>query len=570
MKRLFHLALIATFSLLAAGQLTAQTVGMSPFGYGRSATGGGNATPTLVSNKTQLVNALKGTSSRVVIITQNITTTSMISIQSAQNLTLMALPGVSLTNLQQDASNSGILYFKSCSNIIIRNITFIGPGAYDCDGNDLLCFDGVTNAWVDHCDFQDGCDGNYDNKGKTDNVTVSWCRFRYLKAPKAGGPGGSDDHRYSNLLGSSSSDKPSDGTYNLTWAYCWWDSGCRERMVRGRNASLHFLNCYWSSSVANYYIGPENMDAYVEGCYFGGKATLAKTFNQNYGGTNGAMFVNSYSNKGTLTNVTNRAVQTPTYPYTALSYNDAKDAVSDATCGAGATLVVTNTGSISSGCDNGGTTDPTPNPPTNPGTLAQPSAAQTSSTFWNFSDSEFANLGTINTNTEVRHLFIGADVTNTVVIEANSKTVDNISFTSRLKTGGGMLTEGRYLAFGVTGPCTIELYAISSSSSATRTLNICGNTLTNILHSEAVAGDAVRKFTYSYSGPATTIYIGSESGGMNFYGIRLTYDNTATAIDQVQANKACKYMLNGAIYIEKNGILYDVIGRPVSKETIGL
>ena len=325
----------------------------SAFGYGASATGGGNATPVLVNSVSGLHSALNKGKNKVIIITQSLTFTELLSVQDGENVTLLGLPGVTLTSLQQDKNTSGILFVKRFNNLIIRNLTFVGPGAYDCDGNDLLCFENVTTAWVDHCDFQDGCDGNFDNKAKTDNVTVSWCRFRYLKSPRAGGPGGSDDHRYTNLLGKSSSDKPDDGTYNFTWAYCWWDNGCKERMVRCRNASLHFLNCYWNSSVANYYIGPQNVDAYVEGCYIEGNPAKDKIFYQHYGGTNGVKFINCYSAKGVPNNVSDRSVLTPSYGYTALNALDAKIMVTNATCGAGATLTVTNAGVVSSTCDGG-------------------------------------------------------------------------------------------------------------------------------------------------------------------------------------------------------------------------
>ncbi|MBO5586611.1 MAG: hypothetical protein J5914_02835 [Prevotella sp.] len=264
----------------------------SAFGYGAGATGGGSATPTLVTSASELESALGASGSKVIIITKDITVSNHISVQ-ATNKTLMAVKGVKLISNQQNSSNSGILYFKKgSSNIILRNLTFVGPGAYDCDGWDNLCFDGVTKAWVDHCDFQDGCDGNFDNKGLTDNITISWCRFHYLKSPKSGGSGGTDDHRFSNLIGSSSSDKPSDGKYSITWAYCWWDSGCVERMTRCRNANLHFLNCAWTSNDAHYFVGPQNATAQFDGCYFitpskrvsGGKNFI---FYQNYGGTNG-------------------------------------------------------------------------------------------------------------------------------------------------------------------------------------------------------------------------------------------------------------------------------------------
>ena len=207
------------------------------WGYaGSSVTGGGSATPTLVTNESELATALNKKNS-VIIITQNITVTNHIS-SDKSNLTIMALPGKKLISNKQNQSESGILYLKG-NNIIIRNVIFEGPGAYDCDGWDNLCLDKATNVWVDHCDFQDGCDGNFDIKGKSDNITVTWCRFRYLKAPKSGGSGGADDHRFSNLVGSGSNDKPEDGTYNITYGFCWWDEGCKQRMTRCRNCLLH-------------------------------------------------------------------------------------------------------------------------------------------------------------------------------------------------------------------------------------------------------------------------------------------------------------------------------------------
>ena len=504
------------FSVLCIPMNAVDYCAASAWGYGASATGGGNATPTLVTSVNELKSALNKGKNKVIIITQNLTFTSMLSVQDGSNITLMALPGVTLTSLQQDASTSGILYIKRFNNLIIRNITFVGPGAYDCDGNDLLCFEKVTNAWVDHCDFQDGCDGNFDNKSTTDNVTVSWCRFRYLKAPRAGGSGGSDDHRFSNLLGSSSSDKPADGTYNMTWAYCWWDEGCKERMLRCRNASLHFLNCYWNSSVANYYIGPENADCYIEGCTFEGAPKTAKIFYQNYGGKNGAKFINCTATKGLPSNVTNRTVVTPTYSYTALSAANAKTMVTNSTCGAGATLVVNSAGQVGSSCDGGST--PTPDPePVDP----EPT---TDSLTWNFSASDFTSKDslTIDAGITIKGLTLGQNM----VLDQNPKTISGVSFTHRIKTGGSGSSSKRYFKFNVTGACTIEVYLVSGSSTADRTLNIYsgsygGSTLTTMT---APKTNPIKQ-SYNYTGGATTIYMGSDNSGINLYAINLIYSS---------------------------------------------
>jgi len=497
------------FILLCA--LCAITVSLSAFNYcaeqswgyaGTTVTGGGSATPTLVKSVSELKSALNKGKNKVIIITQNLTFTSMLSVQDGSNVTLMALPGVKLTSEKQDATNSGILYVKRFSNLIIRNITFVGPGAYDCDGNDLLCFENVTKAWVDHCDFQDGCDGNFDNKGGTDNITVSWCRFHYLKAPKAGGSGGADDHRFTNLLGSSSSDKPSDGTYNFTWAYCWWDEGCKERMVRCRNCELHFLNCYWNSSVANYYVGPENAKCYFEGCTFAGKANSAKNIFKSYGGTNACKFVNCAGNLPSNSG----SVNAPSYAYDKLSAADAKSYVTNSSCGAGATLTINTKGEIGSSCDGGST--PTP---------------VTSDLTWDFSTSDFNALGTITSSTTINGLTIVATSDKAVTIAEGAKTIDGHSFTHVMKTGGSGSAAARSLNFAVTGACTIEVYLISANATTERTLNIYSGSYGGTLLTTLPAATTAAKQTYAYSGGATTIHMGSANSGINFYAINLIY-----------------------------------------------
>ena len=458
----------------------------SAWGNGKNATGGGSATPTLVKSVSELKSALNKGKNKVIIITQDLTFTSMLSVQDGSNVTLMALPGVKLTSTKQDATNSGILYVKRFSNLIIRNITFIGP------------------------------DGNFDNKSLTDNVTVSWCRFRYLKAPKAGGSGGADDHRFTNLLGSSSSDKPSDGTYNFTWAYCWWDEGCKERMVRCRNCELHFLNCYWNSSVANYYVGPENAKCYFEGCTFAGKANSAKNIFKSYGGTNACKFVNSTgnlpSNSGT--------VNAPTYSYDKLSAADAKTMVTNSSCGAGATLTVNTKGEVGSSCDGGDTPTPDPDPQPDPDPDPDP---VTSDLTWDFSTSDFNGLGTITSTTTVKGLTIAASSDKAVTVATGAKTIDGHAFTHVLKTGGTGSSAARSLSFAVTGACTIEVYLISANTTSERTLNIYSGSYGGTLLKTMPAATTAAKQSYSYTGSATTIYMGSANSGINFYAINLIY-----------------------------------------------
>lgn len=350
--------------LLGISTAFAQSVGIAPFGYGASATGGGSATPTLVSTLTQLKNALGSKpTNKVIIITQNITLDGVIQVKDGKNLTILGLPGVKLYNPNWQASKAdpdkitGIFEFTRIDNLIVRNLIFEGAGSYDCDGRDHITLDCVTNAWIDHCDFQDAVDDCLDIKKLSDNITISWCKFHYEKAYHPNGPGdasGDKDHRFVSLLGSSGTDKPSDGTYNITYAYLWFGNNCMQRMVRCRNAELHFLGCYWNSTNASYYIGPENVKAYVELCTFEGGPKTSNIFKEGYGGTNAFKAINSYAAKGLPAD--KGSVPTPSYTSGLTKYSsasDAKTAVTNATCGAGATLKVSTNGQVASGCDGG-------------------------------------------------------------------------------------------------------------------------------------------------------------------------------------------------------------------------
>ena len=532
----------------------------APWGYGNSATGGGNAAPTFVNSESALKSALSS-GNKVIIITKNISLSGSQIECSKSNITLMALPGVKLISTKQTQNTSGILSFKG-SNIILRNLTFEGPGAYDVDGNDNLTLSGAKNVWVDHCDFQDGMDGNFDINGKADNITVTWCRFRYFKDPKSGGSGGASDHRFTNLIGSDSGDKPADGTYNITYGYCWWDEGCRERMPRVRNASLHFVNCYWNSSVANYYIGPENADCRFEGCTFEGAPKTAKIFYQNYGGTNGSIYTNCVATKGLPSNVTGRTVASISYTYPeVLSAADGKTAVTNSTCGAGATLSVTNEGVVSSSCDSGEGGG-------EGGGQGGEGGEGVVSDFWNFSDSDFNGLGTISSETAVRDLHIVASSSAQITIDPSAKTVEDINFTHRLKFGGAGNETARHLWFDVTGDCSITVYLTSSSGTGdARTLNISTGSFNNVVSTMSAPAGSVNKDTYNYTGPATRIYLYSAASGINLYGVKLTSQGSETANKEVvfsDKQQARKIIREGRLLILRDDKTFDITGRRVN------
>lgn len=351
MKNKFYLFIIFLCSAVSMGQNYYMA---TPQGFGASATGGGNATPIVVSTFTDLRNALLSTSASTAVIVVSGTIDCTYMSIALNNKTILGLPGARLRNNQitvgnstTSAANSGILNIKPGSNnVIIRNLIFEGPGAYDVDGRDNLTNEG-TNIWVDHCEFQDGMDGNFDNKGQADNVTISWCKFTYLKPAIPGGSGGSNDHRFTNLVGSSSTDAPTDGHYSITFQNCYWASGCKERMPRARNAELHILNCYYNTGVSSSKAiglggGINNSTCYVQNTNFANVTSVFTSYVGSDGGTIGVSFnncLNGTSNLGTVT--------APSYSATTIPVNDVANYITDSICGAGATLQVTNGGTVS-------------------------------------------------------------------------------------------------------------------------------------------------------------------------------------------------------------------------------
>lgn len=214
-------------------------------------TGGGSASETTVTTYAQLKTAVENSAVKVVKVSGTITISARISFQDQTGKTIYGAPGAKLVSTNQTTSGSGIFNIKRCNNIIIRNLIFEGPGAYDTDGWDNAIIDDCRNVWVDHCEFRDGVDGNLDIKNKSDFITVSYTKFTYLKAPKAGGPGGSDDHRFSNLIGSSDGATADAGKLSVTFARCWWASGCKERMPRVRFGKVHIVNSLFNSTASS-------------------------------------------------------------------------------------------------------------------------------------------------------------------------------------------------------------------------------------------------------------------------------------------------------------------------------
>ena len=334
MKRIF---LMSAFLIMSAFQINVKAqCPVSGWASQNGVTGGGTATPTVVTTYDQLKAAINSTSVKVIQISGEITfpAAGRLTLNNQTGKSILGLAGAKLISVDLTSGGSGILYAKNSSNILIKNITFEGPGAYDVDGNDNLTIDNCTSVWVDHCTFQDALDGNLDIKNASDLITVTWTKFQYLKAPIAGGSGGSNDHRFSNLFGSGDDATQDEGKLRITMQYCWWGPGVRERMPRVRYGKVHLLNNYFNSSVSNYcvYAGYK-ADLLIEGNYFEnvknpirletGNFTAAQLIDNTFSGASGTM-----AGSGTAF--------TPPYTINKIASQDVKQTV---TAGAGAVLL---------------------------------------------------------------------------------------------------------------------------------------------------------------------------------------------------------------------------------------
>jgi len=119
---------------------------------------------------------------------------------------------------------------EECDNIIIRNLSLIGPGSVDIDGVDLITNMG-THVWVDHCTFQDSQDGALDSK-RCDWATYTYNHFYYTSR--------SYSHAYTCGCGWA------DGQMilHLTFASNLWGTGCVRRLPQCGDCYVHLVNNY--------------------------------------------------------------------------------------------------------------------------------------------------------------------------------------------------------------------------------------------------------------------------------------------------------------------------------------
>ena len=173
--------------------------------------------------------------------------------------------------------------------------------------------------------------------------------------------------------------------------------------------------------------------------------------------------------------------------------------------------------------------------------------AQSTDKTWNFSEWEAKEYTEKFTKDG---LTVYASSAKNVVIDGNKKTVNEVQYKKRLKLGGAVETDARYLEFEADGACTIEVVLTSGSKDYDRKLNICAGEFSqdNPLATLLALGSGVTLESYKYTGEAGKIVLGSSDSGINIYAIYVKYGTTA--IESVKAsvdNNGKAYNLGGCV-----------------------
>ena len=219
-------------------------------------TGGGNATPQVVTNRFAFAAAVAGSAPAVVYVNGVLDPTSVFI---GSNKTIVGVCG---------GEFHGHIGLNASSNVIVRNLKIVGYGVGDCtldpafdpvvgcsSGADAVTISNASHhVWFDHCDISDGTDGNLDINSGSDFITVSWTKFHYT--PRRDDVGndstGASGHRFSNLIGSADVVPEDVGHLNITWHHNWWADNVNQRMPRTRHGKIHVVNNLFSSTGNSY------------------------------------------------------------------------------------------------------------------------------------------------------------------------------------------------------------------------------------------------------------------------------------------------------------------------------
>ena len=286
---------------------TPQSWNTSPVGWATvsgGTTGGGTATPSVVTTLGQLNSAAGGTGQAVIHVSGTISGT----VRVGSNKTILGLCG---------AQVHGSIDLTGSSNVIVRNLTVVGfnctDSPSDCSaGADAVHVEaGDHHLWFDHMDISDGSDGNLDITHGCDFITISWVKFHY-SSRRTDPVAGSTGHRFCDLIGHDDNNAAEDtGHLNVTFDHVWWADNVNQRMPRVRFGKVHVFNSLYTASgdSACIEVGVSSNIRSESNVFQGVGNTVDSTH------ANAASVIQSIGNLGSSTSIGGPAF-TPSYSYT--------------------------------------------------------------------------------------------------------------------------------------------------------------------------------------------------------------------------------------------------------------
>jgi pectate lyase len=285
---------------------TPQTWASAPIGWATvsgATTGGGNATPTVVTSLSAFNTAAGGSGAAVIHVSGKISGVAKVG----SNKTILGLCGAEI---------DGSVDLGGSSNVIMRNLKVVGyncsDSPSDCSaGSDAVHVQGGDkHLWFDHMDISDGSDGNLDITHGCDFITVSWTKFHY--SSQRTDPANNYGHRFSNLIGHDDANGAEDtGHLNVTFDHVWWADNVAERMPRVRFGKVHVFNSLYTATgdAACIEVGV-SCNIRSENNVFQGVSNAVDSSH-----ADSASIVQSIGNQGSSTNI-NPPAFAPSYGYT--------------------------------------------------------------------------------------------------------------------------------------------------------------------------------------------------------------------------------------------------------------
>lgn len=227
--------------------------------------------------------------------------------------------------LGSHAGFTGHIFFEGVSNIILRNLSFTNPQGVgqEMGGGDGMTANAAHHVWVDHCDFSECADGQFDITHGSDFFTVSWCKFSSTNE--------ANDHRLSMLIGNKDTLGDEDsGKLHVTLHHHWIGDLVQDRTPRVRFGQVHVFNNYHGAKDINTCIGLGcGNQVLAESCDFDGMKRPWRSRSEP-NGTEGPIqwnHDNVYNHPKLTIEGTNSVVFKPTCAYKLDAGNSVKDLV---------------------------------------------------------------------------------------------------------------------------------------------------------------------------------------------------------------------------------------------------